>query len=349
MYRGHTVGVIVPAYNEEAHVGEVLETMPAFVDRIYAVDDRSTDDTWQIIQEYAAAARRATDEEALEAESPTESEPEIRASIPDGGQIGGTEIVPIRHEENQGAGGALRTGYIRGRDDGMDIVVTMDADGQMDPDQLPRLLDPIADGEADYTKGNRLADRESRREMPPFRLLGNWMLTQLTKIASGYWTLQDPQNGYTAISHEALSAVDIEALPDDHEYPNDLLVRLNIAEMRVADVSMPAVYDDEESTIEYKRFIPITSVTLLRGFLQRLGTQLADDRRDPVAISYGIGLASLAASAALTAAAGSNALEGESSPRDLFTTVFAFAASAVVFLVAMAIDAAASAGKGVRR
>ncbi|USZ70845.1 glycosyltransferase family 2 protein [Natronosalvus halobius] len=347
MYRGHTIGVIVPAYNEETHVGGVLETMPDFVDRIYAVDDRSTDDTWQIIQEYAARSRRSTDEGSVDPATDEQVAP--RALLSDGGAIGGTEIVAIRHEENQGAGGALRTGYVRARDDGMDVVVTMDADGQMDPDQLPKLLDPIVEGEADYAKGNRLADRESRREMPPFRLFGNWVLTQLTKVASGYWSLQDPQNGYTAITNEALSAVDIESLPDDHEYTNDLLVRLNIARMRVADVSMPAKYADEESTIDYKRFIPITSVTLLRGFLQRMRVRFADDRSDPTALGYLIGVASLVGAVAFAGGATTNALEGETSLRELFTTGLAFVASAVVFLVAMVIDAGENAEKGVRR
>lgn len=346
MYRGHTVGVIVPAYNEEAHVEEVLETIPAFVDRIYAIDDQSTDNTWELIREYAASRHSSDDEEQT---PETTERPEIRASIPDGGTVDGTEIVPIRHTENQGAGGALRTGYIYARDDGMDIAVTMDADGQMDPDQLPKLLEPIVEDEADYAKGNRLADREDRREMPPFRLFGNWLLTQLTKIASGYWQLQDPQNGYTAITHEALSAVDIESLPDDHDYPNDLLVRLNIAGMRVADVSMPAKYDDEESTIEYKRFIPVTSVTLLWGFLRRMTAQLTADHRDPTALSYVIGIASLIGAVVFTVAAGSNALEGETSLRGLLGTGLAFVVSAVVFLVAMGLDASKNSNLGVRR
>ncbi|ELY64781.1 glycosyltransferase family 2 protein [Natronococcus jeotgali] len=347
MYRGHTVGVIVPAYNEESHVGEVLATVPEFVDRIYAVDDRSTDDTWEIIRECAAASRRVTDDEPLDSEG--EFGPEIRASVADGGRVGETEIVPIRHEENQGAGGALRTGYVRGRKDGMDIVATMDADGQMDPEQLPRLLEPIVEDVADYAKGNRLGDRESRQEMPPFRLFGNWLLTQLTKIASGYWTLQDPQNGYTAISQEALSAVDIESLPADHEYPNDLLVRLNIADMRVADVSMPAMYDDEESTIEYRRFVPVTSVTLLRGFLRRMYTQLSDDRLDPAAIGYVAGLVSLAGALTSAIGIGSSLLKGEASARDLSGIASAFATSAVAFLIAMGIDAVNNAENGVRR
>ncbi|AGB39582.1 glycosyltransferase family 2 protein [Natronococcus occultus] len=347
MYRGHTVGVIVPAYNEESHIGEVLATIPSFVDRIYAVDDQSTDDTWSVIQEYTTASERVTNDEAsnVEAGSPPEAPP----SIADGGQIGDTEIVPIRHEENQGAGGALRTGYVRGREDGMDIVVTIDADGQMDPEQLPSLLDPIVEDVADYTKGNRLADPKSRREMPPFRLFGNWLLTQLTKIASGYWTLQDPQNGYTAISQEALAAVDVESLPDDHEYPNDLLVRLNIAGMRIADVSMPAVYDDEESTIEYERFVPITSVTLLQGFLRRMYSQLSNDYRDPVAIGYATGTASFVGAVAVAIDTGSTSLEGDGSSSGLLRATIAFVASGILFLSAMGIDAVKNAENGVYR
>ncbi|WP_254763809.1 glycosyltransferase family 2 protein [Natrinema marinum] len=343
MYRGHTIGVIVPAYNEAERVGDVLATMPAFVDRIYAVDDCSTDDTWAIIQEHAAASRQAADEDTAP------SGERVQASVPDGGTVVGSEIVPIRHAENQGAGGALRTGYVHARDDGVDIAVTMDADGQMDPDQLSALLDPIADGDADYAKGNRLADRVSRREMPPFRLFGNWLLTQLTKIASGYWRLQDPQNGYTAISHEALSAVDIESLPDDHDYPNDLLVRLNVARMRVADVSMPAVYDDEESTIRYSTFVPVTSVTLLRGFVRRMRAQFAVDRRHPAVLCYAAGTAALVATAAIATVGVANAVAGDPSVREPVAAALTLLASASFLLVATRVDARDNADLGVRR
>ncbi|QLK25815.1 glycosyltransferase family 2 protein [Natrinema zhouii] len=352
MYRRHTIGVIVPAYNEADHVGDVLATIPDFVDRIYAVDDDSTDNTWRIIQTYAAASReddQSLENGALEDGAPEDGNERLHASLPDGGAVVEPEIIPIRHEENQGAGGALRTGYVRARDDNIDIAVTMDADGQMDPGQLPKLLDPIVEGDAEYTKGNRLADQASRREMPPFRLFGNWVLTQLTKIASGYWRLQDPQNGYTAISHEALSAIDIESLPDDHEYPNDLLVRLNIAEMRVADVSMPAVYADEESTIEYKTFIPVTSITLLRGFCQRMKTQFAADRLHPTILCYAAGIAVLAAAAAIATLGGVNAVDGEASVREPTAAAFSLLTSVGLFLVAMRTDAKDNAELGVRR
>ncbi|MCU4974131.1 glycosyltransferase family 2 protein [Halobacteria archaeon AArc-m2/3/4] len=325
MYRGHTVGVVVPAYNEEAHIGEVLETMPPLVDLVYAVDDCSTDGTWDVIQSYTdrttasgsdgetetgSGNREAADRDP-ESETPTDHG---RKPIPDGGTISarpdggvttarsgvtpsGSRIVPIRHEENQGAGGALRTGYLHAYADGVDVAVAMDADGQMDPAQLPALLDPIVEGVADYAKGNRLATRDDWREMPPFRLFGNLLLTGLTKASSGYWRLQDPQNGYTAMSQRALSELDLAAIPDDHDYTNDLLVRLNAAGLRVADVAMPAVYGDEESTIEFGTFVRTTSVTLARGFLWRLQWTYRESGRNAVPLCYAAGVAGTAVAA----------------------------------------------------
>ena len=279
MYRERTVGVVVPAYNEEAHVGTVLDTIPPFVDRVYAVDDRSTDRTWEIINS------RVNDENAR-VEETVESPPVSRA---DGGTTP-PDITPIRHEKNRGAGAALRTGYVHALKDGIDIVVAMDADGQMIPEYLPQLLDPIVDDRAEYAKGNRLARQDDRDGMPSFRLFGNSLLTLLTNISSGYWGIKDPQNGYTAISHGALARIGIQDMPDGHDYTNDLLVRLNARQMRVADVPMPAMYEDEESTIRYRQFVPRTSKTLLRGFIQRLGTRARRNGTDPVPYLYGLGI-----------------------------------------------------------
>ncbi|WP_276257074.1 glycosyltransferase family 2 protein [Halomontanus rarus] len=321
MYRGHTVGVVVPAYNEEAHIGEVLETMPPLVDLVYAVDDCSTDGTWDVIRSYADRSAAETGggsgdraevgtgaklgEPGEHGSRPEPATDREQPPIPDGGvttarsgvTATGSRIVPIRHEENQGAGGALRTGYIHAYADGVDVAVAMDADGQMDPAQLPALLDPVVEGVADYAKGNRLATPDDWREMPPFRLFGNWLLTVLTKASSGYWRLQDPQNGYTAMSQRALSELDLEAIPDDHDYTNDLLVRLNAAGFRVADVSMPAVYRDEESTIDFGTFVRTTSVTLARGFLWRLRWTYRESGRYAVPLCYACGVAGTAVAA----------------------------------------------------
>jgi len=252
MYRNHTIGVVVPAYNEAAFVGDVLETLPEFVDRIYAVDDASTDGTWDVIERRARETQRAV-------VGHTESDDRTAR-----------RVVPIRHETNRGVGGAIKTGYQHALDDEMDIVAVVAGDGQMNPDDLPRLLDPIVDGRGDYAKGDRLSDKDCRREMSRWRLFGNGLLTGLTRIASGYWDLSDPQNGYTAISREALSVVDIDSLFEDFGFCNDLLARLNAHDMAVIDIAMPAHYGDEQSHIEYRTFVPQLSLLLARTFIWRL-------------------------------------------------------------------------------
>jgi len=294
MYEGHSIGVVVPAYNEAGHIGDVIRTMPAFVDRIYLVDDGSTDGTWN----EAIAAARAGPEPSIQATAEDES-----AVVSDGGtdplaeraevypQVG--KLVPIRHHENLGAGDAVKTGYMAARRDGLDVTVTMDGDGQMDPDQMSRLLDPIVADRADYAKGNRLLCRGYREEMPRFRFLGNSILTLLTKIASGYWKTVDPQNGYTAISQEALETVDVEAIYDYYAYCNDILVRLNTRGMRVADIAMPARYGDEESSIEYSTYIPKVSSMLLRDFLWRLKVKYLVLDFHPLALLYVLGAATV--------------------------------------------------------
>ncbi|SFS53401.1 glycosyltransferase family 2 protein [Halostagnicola kamekurae] len=318
MYREATVGVVLPAYNEEGFVGDVIREIPEYVDRIYAIDDQSTDGTWEEILAAARAesgaqtgaisstvvdgdhsrggddqphaaddhSRAAANQPGTEDDQPrADGGPEpltTRATLHD--SIG--RVLPIQHRENMGAGGAIKTGYLAALEEGVTVTATIDADGQMDLSQLPRLLDPIVEGRADYAKGNRLLDREYRAAMPRFRFVGNSMLTFLTKVASGYWKTMDPQNGYTAISHEALEAVDVPSLYEYYGYCNDLLVKLNVDEMRVADVGMPAVYGDEESSIEYSTYIPNVSLMLLRDFLWRLKTKHLVTDFHPLALFY---------------------------------------------------------------
>ena len=273
MYGGKTVGVVVPAYNEAALVGGVIDTMPAFVDRVYVVDDASTDDTWAEITRHAGAAndRRVPE-----------------TTLADGGEA--RFVVPIRHEANRGPGGARKTGYARAFADGLEVVATMDADGQMDPAYLGRIVGPVIAGRASYAKGTRLRNRESWREMPPFRLFGNLLLTFLTKVASGYWEMTDPQNGYTAISREALAEIGIETLYDDYGYLNDVLTSLNVRSKRIADVPHPARYGTEHSGIRYATFIPSLSGVLLRNFGRRLQKRYLLLDFHPLAFLYGLSL-----------------------------------------------------------
>ncbi|WP_253737448.1 glycosyltransferase family 2 protein [Halohasta salina] len=267
MYNEHTVAVVVPAYNESGFVGEVIETLPDFVDRVYAIDDRSTDETWAEITATAATVNSAA---ATGETASTEERSAVDATSTDGGAAFDRRVVPIRHETNRGVGGAIKTGYLRAREDEVDVTAVMGGDGQMDPDYLERIIRPITTGEAEYTKGNRLLNREDHAEMPRFRLVGNRILTLLTKIASGYWRIGDPQMGYTAISLDALRETDIENMYEFYGYCNDLLVRLNVAGHRVADVPSPLNYGDEHSDINYLTYIPRVSLMLLRTFLWRL-------------------------------------------------------------------------------
>ncbi|WP_121742561.1 glycosyltransferase family 2 protein [Natronorubrum halophilum] len=301
MYRDTTVGVVMPAYNEEGFVGDVIREMPDYVDRIYAIDDQSTDGTWEAIHEAAREDASSTPTGDVAGETQLVADGGVstlaeRASVLD--SIG--RVVPIQHRTNLGAGGAIKTGYLAALEDGVDATVTVDADGQMDLSQMPRLLDPIVDGNADYAKGNRLLSKEYRAAMPRFRFVGNAILSFLTKIASGYWKTMDPQNGYTAISHDALEAIDVDNLYEYYGYCNDLLVKLNVQDMRVADVAMPAVYGDEESSIEYSSYIPKVSTMLLGNFLWRLKAKYLVLDFHPLALFYFVG-AGMAATGVLGA------------------------------------------------
>lgn len=276
MYKGNTVGVVIPAYNEEEYVGDVVAGIPEFVDRAYIVDDASTDQTWREII-VAAAATNVQDREP---------------AIADGGTKTDGRVVPIRHDTNSGRGASVKTGYRRALEDDMDAIAVMDGDDQMDPTRLDRLLDPIVDGRADYTKGNRLLSREHRSGMSRWRLFGNTLLTVLTKIASGYWRMMDPQNGYTVVSAGTLRSIDLDGLYDDYGFLNDVLVKLNVADARIVDVAMPARYGDEQSGIKYSTFIPKLSTLLLRGFGWRLGTKYLLFDFHPLVGLYALGLLS---------------------------------------------------------
>jgi glycosyltransferase involved in cell wall biosynthesis len=282
MYKNKLIGVVVPAYNEEEFIGEVIETMPEYVDRIYAIDDCSTDGTWERIQ------RSAEDINSEYARVPEQGD-EHRLTADGRGDFDRL-VVPIRHKQNQGVGGSIKTGYKRALEDDIDAVAVMAGDGQMDPDILDRLLDPIVEERADYAKGNRLRNRDYRDGMSKFRLFGNAVLTFLTKAASGYWKMMDPQNGYTVISKTALERIDLNQLYDDYGFANHLLVHLNIRDLRVADVPTPAVYRDEQSWISYSSFIPKTSKLLLSSFLNRLKTKYMILNFHPLVFFYMIGI-----------------------------------------------------------
>jgi glycosyltransferase involved in cell wall biosynthesis len=237
LYRGHRIAVVVPAYNEELLIEETLTNVPDFVEKIYVIDDCSRDATWKNIR---------------------------KAAIRD------PRIVSIRHDVNRGVGASIVTGYKAALADGMGIAAVMAGDNQMDPEVLPDLLDPIIDGKCDYAVGNRLLSPEYRKGMSTWRFVGNAVLTLLTKIASGYWQMMDPQNGYTAISARALERIGLDHIYPRYGYCNDLMVRLNVCGFRMCNIPHPAKYGREKSGIKYSSYIFKVSRLLLRDFLWRL-------------------------------------------------------------------------------
>ena len=270
VYRNHSIAVVVPAYNEAGLIGEVIRTIPSFVDRAYVIDDCSSDDTWEEIREHAVAVNQQRDR---------------RRAVADGGHPSPT-VVPIRNEVNQGRGASVKRGFHRALEEGVDVVAMMDGDGQMDPEVLDRILDPIVEGRADYAKGNRLTAEGGWEGMSRFRLFGNLTLSFLTKMSTGYWGVGDSQNGYAAISREALERIDIGGLYEDYGFENDILAELNLHDMRVADVPHPAVYGEETSTISYGTFIPRISALLLRNFARRITDKYLLGGFHPVAVFY---------------------------------------------------------------
>jgi len=238
MYQKYKLGIVIPAYNEEKLIAATIKAMLPAADRLYVIDDASTDRTCQAIE-----------------------------SFPD------KRICLISHKTNQGVGAAITTGYRQFMQEGLDIAVVMAGDNQMRATYLPDLLRPIIAREADYSKGNRLTRLNHTKGMSKWRLFGNFTLTLLTKIASGYWKIGDPQNGYTAITREALKRIDLDNVYPRYGYPNDMLVKLNVAGCKVVDVPIPAIYGTEKSKIKYSVFITKVSPLLLRGFIWRLKTR----------------------------------------------------------------------------
>jgi len=293
MYKGKVIAVVIPAYNEEGFVGDVMETVPSFVDHIYPVDDCSTDGTWAEIMRVTERmngisfdrqpVRAVTDGGQTPSDDGQTADDDQSSPLTDGGR--GPIVIPLRHAYNRGVGGTIKTGYRRAMNDDVDVVAVMNGDGQMDPDILDRILDPVVEGDADYAKGNRLLSSDHWNGMSRFRLFGNLVLTYLTRISSGYWQMTDPQNGYTAISVPALQQLDVDSLYGGYGFLNDLLVKLNANDMRIADVEMSAVYGDENSSIQYHQFIPRLSWLLLWDFFWRLTVKYGSGNRR-IAVPY---------------------------------------------------------------
>ncbi len=256
MIDGSKIAVIIPAYRVERQIQAVLERMPLLVDRIVIVDDGSTDGTIEAV-----------------------------------GAVRDPRVLLLRHEANQGVGAAMVTGFRAALHEGADLVVKCDGDGQMDPADIPTLLEPLLEGRAEYSKGSRFHHLPELDAMPRVRLGGNIVLTLLTKFASGYWHVLDPQNGFVAIRSDVLRRLHLDRLARGYFFENDMLIRLNALEARVADVPMPSHYGDETSALRPARAAMEFPLRLIAGFFRRIFWRYVFYDVSPVALFLLVGAA----------------------------------------------------------
>jgi glycosyltransferase involved in cell wall biosynthesis len=258
MFGGKRVAVVVPAHNEEALLAPTLAGIPEFVDRVYVVDDASSDTTRERADAAAAVDPR---------------------------------IAVLVHERNQGVGAAIITGYRRALEERIEVTCVMAADNQMDPDDLAALVTPVARGEVDYAKANRLITGQAWELIPRNRYLGNAVLSLLTKIASGYWHVADSQSGYTALALGTLEQLDLDRIYARYGFPNDMLVHLNIVNARVRDVPSRPVYGvGERSGIKLHSVVPRISWLLVKGFFWRLREKYVIRDFHPLVFFYTFGI-----------------------------------------------------------
>ena len=236
-FQKYKIAAVVPSYHVAGEIANVLRGLPAYIRHIIVVDDASPDSTSEIVADLAKRDRR---------------------------------IVLIRHDHNQGVGGAMVTGFRKALELGAQIVVKVDGDGQMDAGHLPELLLPLIEGKADYTKGNRFRDFPALQKMPLIRRLGNMGLGFLTKSATGYWNLFDPTNGFLAIRTETLAQLPLERIDRSYYFETSMLANLYLLGAVVRDVPMPARYQGEASNLVIRRVLFEFPFKLLFTFLRRV-------------------------------------------------------------------------------
>lgn len=286
MLKNKTIAVVVPSFNEEKQIGMVLESMPDFVDRIVIVNDKSTDKTGEVVQKYIkedksevrdlnhrkkVVPNRYNRAEVVAEEIEKEEKSLFVLSEVYNKDPKNSRIILINHIENGSVGASIASGYKWCLDNNLDCTAVMGGDGQMDPDELESICMPVVEEEVDYVKGNRLKHRSASFVIPRIRFFGNSILSLLNKIASGYWQISDTQTGYTAISLDALRGIRLHQIYKSYGCPNDILVKLNIANFAIKEVPIKPIYNvGEESKMKIFKVIPRVSWLLFKLFWQRL-------------------------------------------------------------------------------
>jgi len=232
----YKIAVVIPCYRVKAKILDVISQIPAFVHIIYIVDDACPDQSGKYVADHCQDSR----------------------------------IHILYHSQNLGVGGAMITGYQQALADNCHIIAKLDGDGQMDGNLLPEFVTPILEGQADYTKGNRFHVVESLQGMPIKRIIGNALLSCVTKLSSGYWHVFDPLNGYTCISASVLKLLPLTKISKGYFFESDMLFRLNTLRAVVVDIPMVAIYGNEKSNLSvWHNVLPF-----MRGHIQNFGKRI---------------------------------------------------------------------------
>jgi dolichol-phosphate mannosyltransferase len=231
------ISVVIPCYNVANHIEKVICKIPEEISYIIVVNDCSTDETGQILSCVGGKNKR---------------------------------VVYVEHRVNQGVGGAMISGFQKAMQLNSDIAIKMDGDGQMDQSNIQKLIKPIRDGIADFSKGNRFRDFKALKRMPAFRRFGNLGLSFLIKAASGYWNVFDPTNGFIAISKDTLSAINFNKIHKRYFFESSLLIELYYTDAVVVEIPMKAQYADERSNLSISRTLFEFPPKLLYAFIRRV-------------------------------------------------------------------------------
>lgn len=227
--------VVIPAFNESRHIRTIIEAIPLSIQDIIVVDDGSTDNTAEVV-------KSITDE----------------------------RIQLISHRENLGVGAAMCTGYRHALKINADIIVKIDGDGQMDPNEIEKIVLPVENGGADYSKGCRFYDMQNLQQMPKIRLIGNLILSFMTKFVSGYWQIFDPTSGFTAIHKRVLSRLNLSDLAKGYFFETDMLIKLYFLQARVVDVNISTRYGSEESHLSIRKVVTTFPYYFFKALIRRI-------------------------------------------------------------------------------
>lgn len=306
MLHGKTIAVVIPAYNEEFQIGMVIETMPDFVDKIIIVNDYSKDNTAEVVKSFwktkinngisiqnttllPIEGRYHRSGRVLQQQAIAESELFLPSKV-ENENPENDRVILINQLKNGGVGSSIARGYKWCKDYGIDCTAVMAGDGQMDPDELESICNPVVLENIDYVKGNRLIHRSALLIIPKVRYFGNSVLSILTKLASGYWHVSDTQTGYTAIGKKALNSIRIYDIYKSYGMPNDMLVKLNIAMCSLKEIEIKPIYDvGERSKMKIRKVVPRVSMLLIKSFFKRLWLKYFFRDFHPLFILYHVG------------------------------------------------------------